>query len=85
MLYEARIGNARLFREMEPDASPTARKYPARKRSYTIQSVVRAVAVLNAFSSTSEVLDLRVITGRVRLNKGTTFRLLETSGGDRLA
>jgi ribose transport system substrate-binding protein len=63
---------------MEPDALPTAGKYPDRKRSYTIQSVVRAVSVLNSFSSTSEVLDLRVVAGRVRLNKGTTFRLLET-------
>jgi ribose transport system substrate-binding protein len=63
---------------MESDASPTTGKYPDRKRSYTIQSVVRAVAVLNAFASTSEVLDLRVVAGRVRLNKGTTFRLLET-------
>jgi ribose transport system substrate-binding protein len=69
---------ARLFREMEPDALPTAGKYPDRKRSYTIQSVVRAVSVLNSFSSTSEVLDLRVVAGRVSLNKGTTFRLLET-------
>src|SRR6202022_4260689 len=71
-------GSARLFRKMEPGASPTAGKYPDRKRSYTIQSVVRAVAVLNAFSSTSEVLDLRVVAGRVCMNKGTTFRLLET-------
>jgi len=71
-------GNARLFCHMEPDASSSAGKYPDRKRSYTVQSVVRAVAVLNAFSSTSEVLDLRVVAGRVRLNKGTTFRLLET-------
>jgi ribose transport system substrate-binding protein len=63
---------------MESEPSPTPRKYPDRKRSYTIQSVVRAVEVLNAFSSTSEVLDLRVVAGRVRLNKGTTFRLLET-------
>src|SRR5258708_19806776 len=63
---------------MEPGASPSAGKYPDRKRSYTIQSVVRAVAVLNAFSSTSEVLDLRVVAGRVHMNKGTTFRLLET-------
>jgi ribose transport system substrate-binding protein len=63
---------------MESDASPTTGKYPDRKRSYTIQSVVRAVAVLNAFASTSEVLDLRVVAGRVHLNKGTTFRLLET-------
>lgn len=63
---------------MEPNNSSTAARYPDRKRSYTIQSVVRAVAVLNAFSSTSEVLDLRVVAGRVSLNKGTTFRLLET-------
>jgi len=63
---------------MEPNPSPVTGKYPERKRSYTIQSVVRAVEVLNAFSSTSEVLDLRVVAGRVRLNKGTTFRLLET-------
>src|SRR5260370_29818706 len=71
-------GNARLFREMEPNSSPATGKYPERKRSYTIQSVVRAVEVLNAFSSTSEVLDLRVVAGRVRLNNGTTFRLLGT-------
>jgi ribose transport system substrate-binding protein len=63
---------------MESNPLPSTGKYPERKRSYTIQSVVRAVEVLNAFSSTSEVLDLRVVAGRVRLNKGTTFRLLET-------
>jgi ribose transport system substrate-binding protein len=63
---------------MESNPLPATGKYPERKRSYTIQSVVRAVEVLNAFSSTSEVLDLRVVAGRVRLNKGTTFRLLET-------
>lgn len=53
-------------------------RYPVRKRSYTVQAVVRAVAVLNAFSSTSEVLDLKVVADRVGFNKGTTFRLLET-------
>jgi ribose transport system substrate-binding protein len=74
----SRTRNARLFREMESNPSPVTGKYPERKRSYTIQSVVRAVEVLNAFSSTSEVLDLRVVAGRVHLNKGTTFRLLET-------
>lgn len=63
---------------MESNVSPLTGKYPDRKRSYTVQSVVRAVACLNAFSSTSEVLDLRVVAGRVSLNKGTTFRLLET-------
>lgn len=48
------------------------------KRSYTIQAVVRAVAVLNAFTSTSEVLDLRVVAARASLHKATAFRLLET-------
>lgn len=63
---------------MKPDNTAASEKYPARKRSYTIQAVVRAVSVLNAFSSTSEVLDLRVVADRVAFNKGTTFRLLET-------
>lgn len=63
---------------MKPDAIFNDGNYPARKRSYTVQAVVRAVAVLNAFSSTSEVLDLRVVAERTRLNKGTVFRLLET-------
>ncbi|GGG62889.1 substrate-binding domain-containing protein [Edaphobacter dinghuensis] len=49
-----------------------------RKRSYTIQAVVRAVAILNTFTSTSEVLDLRVIAARANLHKATAFRLLET-------
>lgn len=73
-----RAKNARLFREMESKKNPNSGQYPARKRSYTVQAVVRAVAVLNAFSSTSEVLDLHVVAGRARLNRGTTFRLLET-------
>ena len=50
----------------------------AAKREYTVQSVVRAAAILNAFQSTSEVLDLRVVASRVGLHKATTFRLLET-------
>jgi len=63
---------------MESKDPFSPRTYPERKRSYTIQSVVRAVAVLNSFSSTSEVLDLRVVAGRSCLNRGTAFRLLET-------
>lgn len=50
----------------------------ASRRGYTIQSVVRAASIINAFQSTSEVLDLRVVAGRVGLHKATTFRLLET-------
>lgn len=48
------------------------------KRGYTIQAVVRAASILNAFQSTSEVLDLRIVAARVGLHKATTFRLLET-------
>jgi ribose transport system substrate-binding protein len=60
------------------DAAAAATKYPQRKRSYTIQSVVRAVDILNAFTSTSEILDLRVVAARAGLHKATAFRLLET-------
>jgi len=67
-----------MFHVMKPDISQALGNYPKRKRSYTVQAVVRAAAVLNAFASTSEVLDLRVVAQRVGLNKGTTFRLLET-------
>jgi ribose transport system substrate-binding protein len=60
------------------DAATAATDPPQRKRSYTIQAVVRAVAILNTFTSTSEVLDLRVIAVRANLHKATAFRLLET-------
>jgi ribose transport system substrate-binding protein len=56
----------------------SAQDEPNPKRGYTIQSVVRAASILNAFQSTSEVLDLRVVASRVGLHKATTFRLLET-------
>ena len=58
--------------------SKTARNTPGAKRGYVVQSVVRAASILNAFQSTSEVLDLRVVASRVGLHKATTFRLLET-------
>jgi ribose transport system substrate-binding protein len=48
------------------------------KRSYTVQAVVRAATILGAFSSTSEVLELRVIASRTGINKVTVYRLLET-------
>ena len=56
----------------------TAHNPTGTKRGYTIQAVVRAVSIINAFQSTSEVLDLRVVAARVGLHKATTFRLLET-------
>ena len=48
------------------------------KRIYTVRAVVRAAAIVAAFSSTSEVLELRTVAKRTKLNKGTTFRILET-------
>ncbi len=56
----------------------TAGKHAIDKRSYTVRSVVRAAAILKAFYSTSEVLKLRTVVDRVKLDKGTAFRLLET-------
>lgn len=59
-------------------SSKTTRNGASPKRGYTIQAVVRAASILNAFQSTSEVVDLRVVAARVGLHKATTFRLLET-------
>jgi ribose transport system substrate-binding protein len=49
-----------------------------RKRSYRVEAVARACDILASFTSTSEVLDLKVVTQRSGLNKVTTFRLLGT-------
>lgn len=48
------------------------------RRSYTVRSVLRAAAILKAFSSTNEVLTLREVVRRTQLDKGTVFRLLDT-------
>jgi ribose transport system substrate-binding protein len=48
------------------------------KRSYTVRSVLRAAAILKAFSSSNEALSLRAVVERTRLDKGTVFRLLDT-------
>lgn len=60
------------------NGSKAATESQPQRRTYTIQAVVRAVAILNSFTSTSEVLDLRVIAARANLHKATAFRLLET-------
>lgn len=62
---------------MKP-TNPTGRNGKPARRSYTVQSVKRAATILQAFSSQSEVLELRIVTERSRLNKGTAFRMLET-------
>ena len=48
------------------------------KRSYTVRSVVRAAAILKAFSPSYEALTLRAVVERTQLDKGTVFRLLDT-------
>jgi ribose transport system substrate-binding protein len=47
-------------------------------RSYVVGSVVHASNVLEAFSSTAEVLRLRDVVARTGLTKGQCFRLLHT-------
>ena len=47
-------------------------------RSYLIESVVHAAHVLEAFSSTAEVLRLRDVVSRTGLGKARCFRLLHT-------
>jgi len=47
-------------------------------RSYRVEAVARACDILSAFISPSEVLDLKSITERSRLNKVTVFRILGT-------
>jgi ribose transport system substrate-binding protein len=48
------------------------------RRSYRVEAVARACDILAAFTSPSEVLDLKAITERSRLNKVTAFRILGT-------
>ena len=45
---------------------------------YTVQSIARAAAILNVFSSSTEVLELRTVCNRTQLRKTTAFRILET-------
>lgn len=47
-------------------------------RPYTVGAVTRACQILEAFASSSEVLDLKTITERSHLNKVTVFRILMT-------
>jgi len=51
---------------------------PQEPRSYVVESVVHASHVLEAFTSTTEVLRLRDVVTRTGLSKGRCFRLLHT-------
>ena len=46
--------------------------------NYAVQSVVRACDILGVFQTPEEVLQLRQVTEKTKLNKVTTFRLLST-------
>lgn len=47
-------------------------------RTYTVRAVMRAASILKAFSSMTEILELRTITKRTQQTKATAFRLSET-------
>jgi ribose transport system substrate-binding protein len=48
------------------------------KRSYTVEAVARACDILEAFRAPSDVLELKEIAQRSKLNKVTVFRILNT-------
>jgi len=48
------------------------------RRSYRVEAVARACEILGAFTSASDVLELKAITARSHLNKVTVFRILGT-------
>lgn len=72
---ERRTSCCIFYRMKRPSASSGVR---VRRRVYTVRAVVRATSILQAFTTTSEALELRMIAKTTRLDKGTAFRLLET-------
>jgi ribose transport system substrate-binding protein len=48
------------------------------RRSYTVEAVARACSLLHAFRDEQEILHLRDLVGRTRINKTTVFRILCT-------
>jgi DNA-binding IclR family transcriptional regulator len=59
---------------------PREKTQPPERRApdYAVQSVVRACEILAAFQTPEEVLQLRQVTAKAKLNKVTAFRLLST-------
>ncbi len=63
----------------ETDAmDPSTPTPPPRNNRYIVRSVLHASAVLGTFRKSGEVLGLREVVSRSRLNKGMVFRLLYT-------
>ncbi len=67
----------RLFHTVKTSLEVVANAGESR-RSYRVESVARACDILATFASASEVLDLKDVTARSRLNKVTVFRILGT-------
>jgi ribose transport system substrate-binding protein len=63
---------------MKRDSSSAAKVHDAAPRTYTVRAVMRAASILTAFSSMTEILELRTITKRTQQTKATAFRLSET-------
>jgi len=63
---------------MKRTSSAVAKVPDAAPRTYTVRAVMRAASILKAFSSMTEILELRTITKRTQQTKATTFRLSET-------
>lgn len=47
-------------------------------RDYTINAIVRAINILKAFPSQSEILELHAMAAKTKQNKSTVFRVAET-------
>ena len=64
--------------DMQKDAHSPARKSPTEISSRQIQSVQRAINILNCFTLTNTALTLSQISSRLNLNKGTVHGILNT-------
>ena len=63
---------------MKRISSSVANPAGAAPRTYTVRAVMRAASILKAFTSMTEILELRTITKLTQQTKATAFRLSET-------
>lgn len=66
-----------MFHTLKNDLDLAANRN-GRRHTYTVEAVARACDILAAFTIPSEVLNLKCIAERARVNKVTTFRILDT-------
>ena len=72
------VDHGSLYRVMKRTPSSVSKSQSGTPRSYTVRAVIRAADILKAFSSMTEILELRTITKRSKQTKATAFRLSET-------